>query len=68
MPPRYTAYASLLANALRVLGNDDNAPGPRSMSTRHNVFPYNATTSTTIDAIGTIDSDSCNSFHGFTLP
>jgi len=56
--------ASLLANTLR---GDDDTPGPRSMSTRRNVFPYNAAATTTVDATGAIDSDSRNSFRGFTL-
>ena len=42
--------------------------GPHSMSTRCNIFPYNAAATTTVDAASTIDSDSPNSFCGFTLP
>jgi len=56
---------SLLANALR---GDDDAPGPRSMSTRRTVFPCNAAAATAVDATSAIDSDSRNSFRGFTLP
>ena len=58
--PYYTAQRQpriLPANA----PPDDDAPGPHFISTRHSVFPYNATVtttidSTTIDAIPIVDS------------
>jgi len=65
-PRYYTAQRQpgSLANALPD-DDDRDAPRPRSMSTRHSIFLYNATATTTIDATAI---DSCNSYRGFTLP